>query len=58
MYEAVCEWAKKVRVGGIVFGHDYKGHSKRPYVREVKYVIPSYCYAKGVTMVCSGKRHP
>jgi len=44
----VCEWAKKVRVGGIVFGHDYKSQSKRPYVRDVKYVIPSYCYAKGI----------
>lgn len=44
----VCEWAKKVRVGGIVFGHDYKSRSKGSYVRDVKYVIPSYCYAKDI----------
>lgn len=44
----VCEWAKKVRIGGIVFGHDYKEQSKGPYVRDVKYVIQAYCYAKSI----------
>lgn len=44
----ICEWSKKVRVGGIVFGHDYK-RSKGKYVVDVKDVVPSYCYAKGIT---------
>lgn len=44
----ICEWSKKVRVGGIVFGHDYKGRSKGRYVRDVKYVVQAYCYAKDI----------
>ncbi len=43
----VCEWSKKVRVGGIVFGHDYK-RSKRNVVH-VKDVIPAYMYAHGIS---------
>jgi len=43
----VCEWSKKVRPGGIVFGHDFK-RSKRNVV-DVKDVIPAYCYAKGIS---------
>ena len=42
----ICEWSKKVRVGGIVFGHDFK-RSKRNVV-DVKDVIPAYCYAKNI----------
>lgn len=44
----VCEWSKKVRVGGIVFGHDYK-RSKGKYIVDVKDVIPAFCYAKAIT---------
>ena len=44
----VCEWSKKVRIGGMVFGHDYKGHSKGPYVRDVKWAVQAYVYAKGI----------
>lgn len=44
----VCEWSKKVRPGGIVFGHDYK-RSKGKYIVDVKDVIPAFCYAKGIT---------
>lgn len=43
----ICEWTKKVRVGGIVFGHDYKRSSGK-YIVDVKDVVPSYCYAKGI----------
>jgi predicted O-methyltransferase YrrM len=39
----VCEWAKKVRPGGIVYGHDYK-RSKGSWQNAVKDVIPAYCY--------------
>jgi hypothetical protein len=35
--EDITEWAKKVRKGGIVAGHDYKGHS-------CKYVYPAVNY--------------
>ncbi|MAG60141.1 hypothetical protein CMO96_05145 [Candidatus Woesebacteria bacterium] len=42
----ICEWSKKVKVGGIVFGHDFK-RSKRNIV-DVKDVIPAYCYAKNI----------
>jgi len=43
----VCEWSKKVRVGGIVFGHDFKRSSGK-YPVDVKDVIPSFCYAKKI----------
>jgi hypothetical protein len=41
----ICEWKKKVRRGGIVFGHDYK-RSNNPMVRtHVQDVVCAYCYA-------------
>lgn len=49
----ICEWSKKVKVGGIVFGHDYKrwkrhaGGSRR-YVVDVKDVVDAYMYAHGI----------
>ncbi|MDO8487691.1 MAG: class I SAM-dependent methyltransferase [bacterium] len=43
----ICEWSKKVKVGGIVFGHDYK-RSRGKYRVDVKDVVPSFCYAKEV----------
>ena len=39
----VCEWTKKVRIGGIVYGHDFK-RSKSNYLNAVKDVVPAYCY--------------
>jgi predicted O-methyltransferase YrrM len=45
----LCEWSKKVRVGGIVFGHDFKRPaSGSKYVVDVKDVVPAYCYAKKI----------
>ena len=41
----VCEWSKKVRVGGIVYGHDYKRSTNPKVVHHVKDAVPSYCYA-------------
>jgi SAM-dependent methyltransferase len=39
----ICEWVKKVRPGGIVYGHDYK-RAVGNYQNAVKDVVPSYCY--------------
>lgn len=43
----ICEWSKKVRVGGIVFGHDYK-RSYRRFRVDVKDVVDAYMYAHGI----------
>jgi len=46
----LCVWTRKVKPGGIVFGHDYKrwkpGRSK--YVVDVKDVVGAYMYAKNI----------
>lgn len=45
----LCEWSRKVRVGGVVFGHDYKRHSRANKHRmHVKYVVDAYTYSHGV----------
>ena len=50
----ICEWSKKVRPGGIVYGHDYKRwgeHShnfKKGYKVDVKDCVQAYMYAKGI----------
>src|SRR3990172_9752248 len=38
----ICEWTKKVRIGGIVFGHDYKRSFDRGYTIQVKDVVQAY----------------
>jgi len=48
--EDICEWSKKVRVGGIVFGHDYKRSGSRSRYRvHVKDVVDAYMYSHGIT---------
>lgn len=43
--EDICEWSKKVKIGGIVFGHDFKHSSQRSRHRTyVKDVVPGYMY--------------
>lgn len=42
----ITEWSKKVRVGGIVFGHDYL--RTRHSGMHVKDVVPSWMYAHGI----------
>ena len=46
----ICEWSKKVRLGGIVFGHDYKRWKpwKSRNTIEVRPVVDAYCYAKNI----------
>lgn len=44
----VYEWSKKVRSGGIVFGHDYKRSSNPKVIQHVVDVINGYTYALGI----------
>jgi len=50
----ICEWSKKVRIGGMVFGHDYKrwkaggANVGKKYVVDVKDVVQAFMYAKGI----------
>ena len=43
----ICEWSKKVRIGGIVYGHDYKRRHQR-WIVDVKDVVDSWTYAKRI----------
>ena len=43
----LCEWSKKVRIGGIVYGHDYKRRHQR-WIVDVKDVVDAYSYDKRV----------
>ena len=43
----ICEWSKKVRIGGIVYGHDYKRRHHR-WIVDVKDVVDSWSYAKRI----------
>jgi len=48
--EDIYEWSKKVKVGGIVYGHDYKRWRKgeKKHTVEVKDVVQAYCYCKDI----------
>lgn len=41
----VCQWSKKVKIGGVVYGHDYKRRHKK-WIVDVPDVVNSYAYAK------------
>src|SRR3990172_3082883 len=43
----LCEWTKKVKIGGIVYGHDYQRKHEK-YTVEVKDAVQAYCYTKGI----------
>ena len=43
----MAEWHKKVRKGGIVFGHDYLRKAVH-FDFNVIDVVPAWCYAKGI----------
>jgi len=47
----ICEWTKKVRIGGIVFGHDYKRSRDTggKYPVDVKDVVQAYMYSHGIS---------
>ena len=45
----IVEWSKKVRVGGIVSGHDFKRQKAgSSYICHVKDVVHAYAYAHGI----------
>jgi len=45
--EDIYEWSKKVRVGGVISGHDYgvRVKPRNPYTLQVKFVIDAYTKA-------------
>ncbi len=47
----ICEWTKKVRIGGIVFGHDYtrSRDTGGKYPRDVKDVVQAYTYSHNIS---------
>jgi len=49
--EDICEWTKKVRIGGIVSGHDYFNTiaSARKLICQVKSVVDAYTKVLGIT---------
>lgn len=46
----VSEWIKKVRLGGILYGHDYKRSipTRSRYINDVKDVVQAFAYAKHI----------
>lgn len=46
----ICEWTKKVKMGGIVFGHDYKRSRDTggKYPVDVKDVVQAYTYSHSI----------
>ena len=43
----LCEWTQKVRIGGVVYGHDYK-HKHGEYTVEVRHAVQAYTYVKNI----------
>lgn len=41
----IVEWSRKVRLGGIVSGHDYRRFKKQSYTCHVKDVVQAYAYS-------------
>ena len=57
----IVEWQKKVRVGGIVAGHDYRRHKPHlTYQCHVVDVVNAYTYAFGINpwFVLQGDKSP
>lgn len=48
----ICEWEKKVKIGGILAGHDYTGQSSQ----FVPYVVDAYAKAYGRKLITIGSR--
>lgn len=45
----IAAWEKKVRVGGVIAGHDFNRNKKKDYVCHVKDVVQAWTYAHGIT---------
>ena len=41
-------WEKKVRLGGLVAGHDFSRRMGRGYINHVKDVVQAWVYAHGI----------
>jgi len=47
--EDACDWSRKVRVGGVVYGHDYYWRTDKPTnVIHVRHVVAAYTYSHHV----------
>lgn len=46
----MCEWSKKVKIGGVVYGHDFKRRHHK-WIVDVKDVVIPFSYAKRVQPV-------
>jgi hypothetical protein len=44
----ICEWIKKVRQNGIIFGHDFKRSTNPRLVQHVVDVVQAYTYAHSI----------
>lgn len=44
----ICEWTKKVKVGGIVAGHDYILRTQNGYLMHVPMAVNGYCESYNV----------
>lgn len=60
--EDLCEWFKKVKVGGVISGHDYALNKKSPldpYCLHVKYVLHAFVDAYRISdFYVLGRRYP
>lgn len=45
----IAEWSKKVRVGGIISGHDFSRNKKKDYICQVKDVVQGWAYAHSIS---------
>lgn len=56
----IDDWSRKVRMGGIVSGHDFRRMKAPEEVIHVKDVIPAWCFAKRIHnwWVFTGDRGP
>jgi hypothetical protein len=45
----ICEWIKKVKSGGIIYGHDYKRSTTIKYQRHVVDVVCAYTYSHKIS---------
>ena len=44
----IAEWSKKVKRGGIIFGHDYHKSNHRWQTQQVYYAVSAYAYANRI----------
>lgn len=56
----IAAWSKKVRLGGIVSGHDFVRDKNRKYINHVKDVVPAWAYSHAIRpwFVLTGDKSP